>query len=308
MLAVLEREIGMGRKTIVILCMSCAVVISATLAQNSSATLAGTTAFTCAGVSGTGGFSDAHCTNKTSGGNYSHAAIEAGKSTELSGTNTNTCSSTTTACPLKITGINFGMPLELEAKKASITGSLQNVFEGEEHRATSTWSFTLQELAVLVPSGIGCKIKGGEITSKALKATTQGIGMFYKIEANEGTILATFTIEGCSTSEFNRSYNLTGSVKATASGTTIGFTEAGTTEQGTFQLAGQKAGLDGQLTLSGRANSGEAYTPVAFTTEEELRFTAAEYPATLSGNQAVQHSFAAGSKKSNALKRRFPGR
>lgn len=300
-----------GRNGIAAIGLLCALAISAIAAPGASAEPTGTTVFTCRNNPGLGTFSDAHCRTGASLGNYAHIAIEPGETTELNGTNASTCAETTTSCPFKLKGTAAGVATELEAKKASITGSIDNSLVGEEHRVTGTGTLTLEEVSVVAPAGKGCVVKGGQVVTGLLKFTASAAGMFLKIEPNSGTAFTEITIEGCTVAGLNNKFPLTGSVTGVPSGATVGFAEAETTIGAPLKFAGQKAGLEGQLTFSGRTNSGQAFTPLSFTTAGEGvgdgLFKATEYPATLSGNQAVQHAFAAGTKEIECTEAAFPG-
>jgi hypothetical protein len=57
-------------------------------------------------------------------------------------------------------------------------------------------------------------------------------------------------VEGCSIGALNHAYTVTGSVKGQTNGATTTFTRTGTTEQGTLFMFGQKAGIEGTLTIS----------------------------------------------------------
>lgn len=298
-----------GRNAVAAACTACALALSAWGAASASAETTGTTAYTCKSTPGTGTFSDAHCLNKAGLSGYSHVAIEAGKSTELSGTNANTCEETKGACPIRLKTTIAGTAVEIEAKKLSLSGTIENSLAGEEHKLTGAATLTLEEVTVPKPAGL-CTIKGGKISSNALKLTSAGFGMSAKFEPNEGTQIGSFTLEGGGCS-IPGEYKLVGSFKVAPAGATVGFTESGVTTEGTLRInsaVGPKAGIEGQITLSGRSNSGEGFTPLAMTTPgEEKGFVAGAYSATLSGNQAVQHSFAAGTKEIECTEASFSG-
>ncbi len=296
-----------GCKAIATACLVSAFSCCGIGAASASAELTGTTGFTCKNLPGLGNFSDAHCAAAATPGNYAHVQIESGESTELSGTNSSTCEGTKTACPFRLKSTIAGLPETFEAKNLSLAGFISNSLVGEERRMTGTGTLTLDEASVSEPAGKSCVIKGGKIVSKLLKLTTAGVGMSFKAEASEGTLLAEFTVEGCTIAALNGKYELKGTVIGIPSGSTVGFTEAETTSQGTLTLRGQKAGLEAQATLSARAKSSEGFTPLSLTTASNESFAATEYPATLSGNQAVQHAFAAGTKEIECTESAFPG-
>lgn len=298
-----------GRSVAATTCMACALALSAWGAASASAETTGTTAYTCKSTPGTGNFSDAHCLNKAGLSNYAHVAIEPGKSTELSGTNANTCEETKGACPMRLKVTLAGSGVELEAKKLSLSGTVENSLAAEEHRVTGTAALTLEEATVPTPA-VKCTLKGGQISIKPLKFTSVGSGMAVRFEPNEGTQIGSFTLEG-GACVLAGEYKLVGTFKGTPTGATIGFTESAVTAEGTLHTGsafGPVAGIEGQITLSGRSNSSEGFTPLAMTTPgEEKGFAATAYPAVLSGNQAVQHSFAAGTKEIECTESSFSG-
>lgn len=301
------------RNGIATLCLLCALAISALAAQDASATLTGTTFVTCKNTPSTGFFSDAHCLTKSSGGSYSREPVKSETVTELSVTNSGTCEETKTACSITLKNFQTAINFEVRVNRVSGTGSIQNKLIGEEHQAVGTATLTFEEAAVVAPAGKGCEIENGKFSSNEVSLSTAGQGMSVKLSPAAGGNLSEFTVKNCSIGSLNHNYTVKGSFAATPSGATVGFTHAATTELGSFFIAGNKAGIEGQLTLSARANTGESYTPVATTTtgeatkEEQERFRATQYPATLSGNQAVQHAFSAGTKEIECTEGAFPG-
>ncbi len=250
-----------GRRAIVGLCMLCALVFSAIAAQGAAAASNGTTAFTCKSVTpaaGTAGFSDSACKNAVStNANFEHVAFSG--STNLTGTGGLT----------KLHSVISGVEVELQSTSLEGSGTMENMVvagENGEHTANGSGVIEYKGVTVTKPAGKGCVVTGGEVKTKTLKATTAGQGMGLKFEPNEGTLFAEFNVTGCSIAALNGKYEVKGSVIGTPEGTSTVTTAAGTTAQGTLTLRGQKAGIDGKLLLSGRANSGEAFTPLAATT------------------------------------------
>jgi hypothetical protein len=88
--------------------------------------------------------------------------------------------------------------------------------------------------------------------------------MGLKFTPIEGTLLATFIIDGCTgagPSQLNKTYNVEGSVIGTPEGATAKFTHAGTTAQGTLVLNGTiTAGINGAVTFKGESGGGLAST------------------------------------------------
>lgn len=265
-----------GRKAAVGLCLFCSLVFCAIAAQSASA--AGTTAFTCKKVTpaiGTAGFSDAHCKSAvSSNAEYEHVEIKENTTTEITGT-----SDRTAACePWTLKSVNSGVELELKSNCVHITsGTLHNVKVGEEHVATGTAKLTYTEVSVVKPAGKGCKVftdtekvKGAEamVNTEELTTTTAGQEMAAKSEPPAGKPFASFFVEGCSIGALNHTYEVTGSIKTTSiNGATWEYTEAQTTEQGTLKLSGQKAGIEGVLTIKGKHPVLDTeYTPISATT------------------------------------------
>jgi hypothetical protein len=255
-----------GRKTVIGLCVLCALAISAVAAQGASA--AGTTAVTC--VSGQGTLSGAHCL-PSSTGSFGHVAIANGTTTELSGTNNNTASETTAARPSILKETIAGTELELNATTVSGTGTMTNSIEGEEMFASGSGTITYSGVTVSKPAGKGCKVytdviatktKGAEgVIDANVKATTKGQGDFLKFEPAEGTAFATFFVE-CTTKveALEGTWEITGSVKCPTSGATVLCSHTETTTQNTLKGKGNKAGLDGALTIKATNGNGFATT------------------------------------------------
>jgi len=266
--------------------MLCALVFSAFAAQSASAALSGTTGFTCKlkAVEGGAGFSKAHCKTAdavASGAKYEHVAIANGTTTELTGTNELTPGEGVKNSSLKTTVA--GTAIELVATGVSGTGTMSNSLVGEEHIASgatntsATTGITYTGVTVTAPGGGVCTaeessgVNPGMISTKPLKASTAGQGMGLKFEPASGTQFAEFFISGASCPAAVKGVQkVFGTVVTTSiDGATSNFTETQTTEQGTLRYGaatGPKAGLEGLLTLKTRANSTEAFTPLASTT------------------------------------------
>jgi hypothetical protein len=225
------------------------MIVSAVAAQGASAT----TAFTCKEGSGT--FTST-CEEGVTGGTFGHVAIAAGTTTELSAKANGTT---------KLKSVAGGVVLELQATGLSGTGTMTNSEVGGEMRASGTGVITYEGVTVAQPSGKGCKVVGGKVVTNTLAASTAGLTKQLKFTPNSGTVFAPFTVEGCSVSALNKEYKAEGSVVGTVVGTMTEFSHAGTTTQGTLTLGGQKAGLEGTLTLLGRLNSSQAFTALSVT-------------------------------------------
>ncbi|HSS34368.1 MAG TPA: hypothetical protein VLL27_13915 [Solirubrobacterales bacterium] len=275
-----------GRNLKLGLCVTGALLASAIVAQGASA-IAGTTAFTCKKVepkAGTAGFSKAHCKTSdavSTGAEYEHFTIEQGKTTELTGTNEGTGAETNATSIWRLRSTIAGVPIELSADGVHAEGTLVNVLEPSgEHVAKGEGTVTFTKVKVTQPVGSKCEVftdNGGApgavevVHSTALKGTTKGQGHSVKIEPVAGNVLATFIIEKCVEpfKVLEGTYAVIGSVTGIPDGATLNFTHSTTTESKTLHLksaVGPVAGLEGSITLSGRANNTEPFTPLSPTT------------------------------------------
>lgn len=257
-----------GRRAVIGLCMLCALAFSAFAAAGASAATSGTTAVTCAKLStpatGPAGFSDAHCKTgvaESVAAAYAHKAITT--ETKITLTNAGTGAETKTAEPTKLHGVSAGLELELEATEVTGTGTMKNSLTGEVHKASGSGKIVYSGVTVLKPAGRSCVVKGGKVETVELAAETVESGL--KFAPKTGETFATFTVESCTKPELNKAYNVTGSIIGTPEGATTVFTRAGTTEQGTLLLGGQKAGIAGKVTIKGESGDGLALTKAPFT-------------------------------------------
>jgi hypothetical protein len=228
------------------LCAVSAIAICAFAAQSASAQ----TAYLCSQGSPTLVFEDAHCktpTNIKANQKFGHTKITPNSDTPFILTNETTGEARSTA---KVKSVQSGVTLELQATEVEGNGKFQNKEEGAVTWTEGTGTITFKNVTVTAPAGKGCKVTGGSITTKELKATTKGLTNQNKIEPGataEGKF-AEFTIEGCSIAALNHAYSVTGSVIGNTEGTTVIFTHAGVTAQGAFSIFGQKAGIEVSLT------------------------------------------------------------
>lgn len=257
-----ERVVNMIRKSILGLCMLCALAFSALAAQSASAATEGTTVFTCkkpAGgdpVVGTP-FNAAHCKDADTdvNGLWRHVEVAENTTTTVTGTTINTEGKST---PSFLESVQSGVIEQLESKLAHIVPEREGLKSwvtnkkdpttGEHYIEGEVW-LVFTEVSVTKPAGKSCKVKGGEVLSKRLKFTSKGQGMTIEFEPKEGTLFAEFEIEGCSLAALNGKYEVKGKVKATPDGTTLATTHAGITEQGTLTVRGQKAGFESTATI-----------------------------------------------------------
>lgn len=255
----------MNRSRAIAVCV-CALAVSA-YAASAAAAEVGTTAYTC--KAGLSGFSTEHCVPGQTGTSFGHESIPESTTTELLGTSDKTNAETNGGTTAKLRSVQSGVEMEIQAKKWDIEGEITAGLGilGPYVHVVIRIKYTEAEVAK--PAGKGCVVKGGEIISNELKASTLEQGMGIKFEPKEGTVLASFEVSGCSVSALNGLYKLEGSFVGTPNGATVEFSETGITTQGTLKLRGQKAGFEGKTTLSARANSTQAYTPISFTTTEK---------------------------------------
>lgn len=259
-----------GSRTILALCFFCTLGGSALAAQGAVAAPNGLTAFTCKKLGPKNQFKTEHCRSIDGpSGEYGHVEVTQGLTTELSATNEKTNSSTTGPQTTRLHTVISGIPFELQSTGVHGTGTITNSLDPSgEHYVHAKLKLTHTSIIVTKPAEIGCKVKGGEFTSNELTATSTGQGDTLKFQPAEGLVLTKFEIEGCESELFNGLYELKGSVAGTPEGSTVNFEESATTLQKTLTLRGLTAGIDGKLTLSGRANPSQAYTPLSFTTKE----------------------------------------
>jgi hypothetical protein len=273
-----------GRRAIVGLCMLCALAISAVAAQSAMA-VTGTTAFTCV-KDANGTLKGEHCLTGGTGENYKHVEIPQDTTTEIQITNAKTKNETKEATNTIFKVVLAGVPLEFSATGVTGTGTLTNKKDAAtgEHYTTGTITYKYTGVTVVAPAGKGCEVftdKGvgephgtaGEIDWHA-DFTTQGQGDSIKFtpaaSTGAGAPFATFNVTCTTKIPFlEGTWEITGSAtcKPTApTGATIHCLHNEMTTANTLKAKGSKTGLEGTITVSGRANSGEAYKPLSFTT------------------------------------------
>jgi hypothetical protein len=246
-----------GRKTTLVLCFACALIVSAFAAQSASAE---TTAFTCSKEVTTKTWSDAHCDNESGIKEYGHRAIPENTTTSL------TVAPGTSKPVMRLRATINGINVELSTENVSGSGSMHNATVGGKMQATGTGTKTYTNVKVTSPAGKGCKVytdnsgvtgEEGVIHTHEIKGqTTEEMGVKFE-PAVAGQPLATFLIEECKGSEalegLNKTYTVTGSVIGTPTGGEVVFEHAATTAQNTLKINGTiKAGIDGSTTFKGR--------------------------------------------------------
>jgi len=245
-------------KTMFGLCVLSAFAICAFAAQGASAE----TAFECAPAAvKTAKFKDAHCLTPEVGeaAGFKHVELPT-TSTAITLTNVTTGEEKSIA---KLKSVQSGVTLELQATGVHGEGTLQNVTEKEGEKtimyAKGSGVIKYTGVTVTAPAGKGCSVVGGAVTTSKLLGTTKGLTKQLKFSP-ETEPFATFSVTGCSVTALNHEYKATGSVIGNTSGATTTFTHEGTTGQGTLFLFGQKAGLDGTVTIKDGSGNGIALT------------------------------------------------
>jgi hypothetical protein len=238
-----------GRKAVMGLAVLCALVFSAFAASSASANQA----YTCQPVTGqvgTVGFSDAHCLTAATGLNVTHEHVLITENTNITGTNANTAEGTTAARVSKLRGTAAGVETEVQCTTVGGSGTMKN----EATWAEGTGTINYSGCSVSKPAGKGCVVSGGAVNTKELFATTKGLTNELEFTPKEGTEFASITITSCSVSGLNNTFPVTGSIKGVTSGATTTSTHTETTAQNTLKFAGQKAGLDGAITIKDLTN------------------------------------------------------
>lgn len=239
-----------GRRSVIGIAVLCALAVSAFATSSASASSA--TAYTCAtNLIGGPGFKAAHCTPEdvvSTGATYKHVEITPKTPTEVSATNERTATNTTAHSPAILHGTVSGVETAVECTKVHGMGTIENKEEAGEMFAHVTGTLTYTECKVTKPVGKECVVKGGEITTNKLTGKTLS-AKEAEIKPFEGTEFAKIPIEKCTIAGLNNTFPVQGSLKANLNGATVSSTSAGVTAQNTLKFAGQKAGLQGSLTL-----------------------------------------------------------
>jgi hypothetical protein len=240
-----------GRKAAIGLAVLCALIVSAFAASSASAD----TAYKCQEqVSSAFQWKDEHCLNESTGGNtgkFAHVVIVKNTATPITGSNSKTEEGTTASSTAKLKGVAGGVETEIQCTTVGGSGSMENKEEGATMWAQGTGEINYSGCSVTKPAGKGCVVNSGKVNTKTLAASTKGLTKQLKFEPASGTEFASITIESCSVSGLNKTFPVTGSLIADTSGATTSSTHAAITAQNTLKFAGQKAGLEGAITLSG---------------------------------------------------------
>lgn len=260
------------RRAIPLCCVLCLALASAIAAPGALASK-GTTAFTCKEVgAGKGHFLKEHCRPSDAGsGSYDHVAFAESTKTELSVSNETTGGEKK---PLKLKASGPEGTLELQAKTVSGSGWLENKsLGGGEHYVEGELTLALTEVTMLKPVA-GCTVRTdegeaggakGAIDFKPLVVTSKELGDSLQFTPATLPTIGNFSLEGCLG---NTTWTITGNFKGVPDGATTSFNHLESTERHALDFSGVNAGFEGSLTIRGRANSSQAFTPLSFTTVE----------------------------------------
>jgi hypothetical protein len=283
-----------GRRAVIGLCMLCALMLSGVAAQSASAVTKGTTAFTCKKGVGVGPetFAKEHCKKSDGPGEYGHFEFKEKENenttTEIEVTNAKTNAATNGPETTLFQETIGGVPLELQGKTVTGTGTLTNKKDPTtgEHYIEGTATYAYHEVTVTKPEK-GCKVFTDETATKTpgtegtvdvhLDFTSKGQGDFINFTPAASTkpgteAFATFFISGCSPAvpAIEGTWEITGSAKCPTDGATIKCSHTEITTQNTLKGKGNKAGIQGPITILGRDPTLKevTYTPLSTTTVE----------------------------------------
>jgi hypothetical protein len=241
-----------GRKSVIGLAVLCALALSAFASASASA--AAGRAYTCTTTASSKNFSDEHCIVPTEPekGTRGHVLIAEGTKTDIIATNAKTASSTTAAAPATLKGTLAGVKTDVSCTTVEndpeVTSYLLNGATSVSGRGRLVYSgCTVKE-----PVGKGCVVKNGKITTEELEATTAGQTANNKLEFKSvGANFAIIPIEGCANEAPPKAnYPVTGSLVATTEGATTRTTIAAVETENKLKFGGNKAGIEGTITIS----------------------------------------------------------
>jgi hypothetical protein len=262
--------------------MLCALAFSAFAAQGAAAASNGTTAFTCVKGGGKVDLKGEHClTTGPLSNEYGHVEVPPGVATEINITNKKTGAEEPSTQILKET--IGGIETELRATGLTGIGTQTNSKDATtgEHFISGTAFLEYTGVTVAKPAGKGCKVftdnpvtkvKGAEgVIDAHLDLTTKGQEdsiKFTPAASTAGAPFASFFIEGCSPAvpAIEGTWEVVGSATCKPTGATIVCSHSEITTQNTLKGKGAKAGFEGSVTIKGRANEGEPFTPLSNTT------------------------------------------
>jgi len=250
----------------------CALALSAVAASSASAK--GLTAFTCV-TDPSGTLKGDHCLTEGSGSPAKHVKFTE-KTTGIA-TNANTASETTAARKSILKGTLSGVASEIECTGVTGEGTIENkttVPETGEMYVHVIGKLKYTGCKMLKPAG--CTV-ATELETNQLTGTTEGIqtaeGPHTGLIKPAGeTPFIEIKTTGCTNEGLNQTYPVTGSLKGILTGATVTSAHNDITTQNTLKFGGQKAGLDGALTLKAHKFPKEGETveetkPLSVTTE-----------------------------------------
>jgi hypothetical protein len=257
------------RKTAFGIAVLFAVALSAFSAASASA--AGETAFTCVKENNVNGDRfGAHCLSTgTTEEKYKHVTINQDETTTGIATNAKTLSGTTASTPSILKGTAAGVATAIECTTVSSEeGTFENRVDAGGMFAHAEGKLVYSGCIVTAPAGKGCKVGGGGVitTNKLTGRTINGGKVRIEPVPAKAPIFVEIPIEGCSVGGLNNKFPVEGSVEANTNGATITGTHAEVTTQNKLKFAGQKAGLEGAITLEAHSKAGEETHPLSVTT------------------------------------------
>lgn len=232
-------------RTILGIAVLCALALSAFFAASAQAEQS---VYTCRHEPGPR--EDPHC-RVAAVGTGTYNTIWGGlEATGYSATNLKTTEETTASTTTKLKGNIAGIATEVQCTSVSATGELQNT----EHGTNGTGVISYSGCSVTAPAGRSCVVKGGKITTASLKATTVGqVEANLKLSPASGTEFTKIALEGCKENKPPAAeYPVTGSVTTSTTGATAFTTEEAVTKEGTLAFGGNKAGIEGAVTLESK--------------------------------------------------------
>lgn len=254
-----------ARRAIVGVCMVCALLVSAIAAQGASAV--GTTAFTCKEQSGVAGFSKAHCKAAdavASGAKFVHVEVPAGTVTEISATNEGVGTETKTTQPAVLSVTAAGATITITCTKVSATGTQTNV-KGPPMSITGTTEVKYTGCTV---SPSTCTVTEPIIAKANVASVHTGTGETQKglvfTGSGASNLFTSITLSGASC-PLPGTFNITGKAVGRVDGATITFNKG----EDELKLGAFPADLQSVITVKGRANSSQAFTPLSITTTAE---------------------------------------
>jgi len=167
--------------------------------------------------------------------NRQFSTVKAASTTKIRSTNT-----------IKVTlTFNVGTSMiHIECSELEGTGNVTNeVVEGANQAIGKELTILFSKCTVTEPVENGCKLKGGGFEIPSAKSTTYMVNekvTGVKISPTTGETLAKLTLEGCKTSELNKTYSANGSM--------VGVVNAESPAQLEFTAASSE---EGGLTIGG---------------------------------------------------------